>query len=889
MRFHSLNMDRTQALSLIKDFLIKYPSPNKEGAKPAPYAISPYFKEIIKRDDFKKCLSAGQKIPSESTIRRIFKLAESEQESPLKGPNIKGDKILAVANICNKLLELFEEKEEYWDRFQQEEQGAFVPYQEPIKSTKSFLGRWLISSIPFKNGARTLVGRESDLATLQQLLNEYHAVVITGIGGMGKSMLVSHYAEYFSNSYDYVLPISVAKGIQTSFMEKGRLLWKSLIRWEVLPQDTLQLLSDNEQINEDDYDLLIGSLKAMKGRNLLILDNLEQLEELSSFPLIGKRVRHWQVLITSQYTSTHQPAYHYPISPLEPADALQLFQQVCPYLAPKITLEHIQSLFQNTEYHPKAIELIAWRCEKDKITIEELLDSKKQSPTTQGADIEFDIDSLIASHFKKQLPKNPNQLLLLKQFTILAPIPIPLADLQALLGHFIDNLANALFELKQNTWLEEHTDDQVCYRIHPVVQRVVKKLLHSEGTTFSDYQKLAQSLLKVLTDNNVPNRKKISLWEHAYLLYSYWVTQSPPQESIAQLGHRVWEIARVVPSISFNKVNIPLLDHYIEYCKKLKQEILLIKAYRLKALFLRTIGGKNNAKRGLEIIAQHETPYIEKLQASTSPKSQEEWQLLIEHYNITGLLLNKSGVKENITKAVKQYENCIAIFDANKQEFEELAYKRGRSQANYNLSFAYQGLASYHHKDKAEAKQFLQKALKNIQEALQNSWGIYEKDNYSWMYACQDLSVQLAMESWALTNDHPTKLGTKGMPENWHAQYASLQQRTKPHQLEYKKGLYMLAVKHHLLLVQQQKNTDIPFALLQELKGFINTMENELQRPFSIGQSYYLGKMFLSQKRWILASRFLERARAIIYPPKAKESIALLKAAKKKSLSIFFG
>ncbi len=188
-----------------------------------------------------------------------------------------------------------------------------------------------------------LVGRERELAELEQIVGTERLVTLTGPGGIGKTRLA----------------LAAAGRLEARFPDGARFVQLAAVTDPALVPASIALALEVE-----DGDDLAG---AVAGKELLLcLDNLEQL--LDAAPFIGNLLAQspgLRLLVTSRSPLKLAGEVEYPLPPLETDEALELFTARARAVAPDFSaLEHeetIRGICERLDRLPLALELAAGR------------------------------------------------------------------------------------------------------------------------------------------------------------------------------------------------------------------------------------------------------------------------------------------------------------------------------------------------------------------------------------------------------------------------------------------------------------------------------------------------------------------------------------------------
>ncbi|HWT82440.1 MAG TPA: winged helix-turn-helix domain-containing protein, partial [Candidatus Methylomirabilis sp.] len=203
------------------------------------------------------------------------------------------------------------------------------------------------------NPRTSLIGREREVAEVAELLLRPHVrlLSLTGAGGAGKTRLA----------------IAVASSMADQFPAGVQFVGLASITHPDLVAPALAKSLDIQQVANRSLGQLISDSLQDSGPFLLVLDNFEQVlpaatvvgEILAVCPLL-------KVLVTSRACLRIYGEQEFPVAPLEPTSAVQLFVQRATAVRPNfsVTAENsaaIREICSRLDGLPLAIELAAAR------------------------------------------------------------------------------------------------------------------------------------------------------------------------------------------------------------------------------------------------------------------------------------------------------------------------------------------------------------------------------------------------------------------------------------------------------------------------------------------------------------------------------------------------
>jgi predicted ATPase/DNA-binding SARP family transcriptional activator/Tfp pilus assembly protein PilF len=183
-----------------------------------------------------------------------------------------------------------------------------------------------------------LVGREAELAEVEELVGVERLVTLTGPGGIGKTRLAQAVCDR----------VEGARLVQLAPVDEPALV-PATIALSLQVEDGTELV---EAIGETEL--------------LLCLDNFEQVLDAAPFVAeLQARCPGLRVLATSRSPLKLSGEREYPLAPLRPDDAVELFvaraRAVSPELAPDEHGEAIRGICERLDRLPLALELAAGR------------------------------------------------------------------------------------------------------------------------------------------------------------------------------------------------------------------------------------------------------------------------------------------------------------------------------------------------------------------------------------------------------------------------------------------------------------------------------------------------------------------------------------------------
>jgi tetratricopeptide (TPR) repeat protein len=320
-----------------------------------------------------------------------------------------------------------------------------------------------------------IVGRQTDIANLHTLLaTKKEVVLVTAIGGVGKTTLLQAYVHQYYDHYKHLLWVT---------QQDNTDLGSAFI--------TAKGLMDNLHINttaiepKDWFDEILRQLKSIEQLpKLLIIDNANN--NLLHYKHLLPTQPNWHLLIASR--EQIEGYKHYALGFLSADDALVLFYTH--YTRQQISTQDAETLLKNIEYHTLTIELLAKTAQVMHLSANDL---HKALPNNAQTYINVDHQQNSHPQINQETNKidrvltylcsifdvsqlNPDQLHLLQQFACLPPDFIPYDTLSDILQTDSPTtqapLPIVLQQLSEKGWLTSNTANNT-YKMHPIITQAI--------------------------------------------------------------------------------------------------------------------------------------------------------------------------------------------------------------------------------------------------------------------------------------------------------------------------------------------------------------------------------------------------------------------------------
>lgn len=384
------------------------------------------------------------------------------------------------------------------------------------------------------------IGREKKLkeihARLTNPLKRENILLLSGVGGMGKTTIMQEYL-YMNNCrthFNYIIVTSVNRDLESAFVSAADVALNVGVKDIVLQEEKLNAV--------------LRKMKTCEGENLFVVDNINEqdYEDLLKMKSIFSSTG-WKFLITSRVLPDDFSILK--VDELELSEALYLF--VYHYLPDHIdqidnnTLDgfisksgirnDIELLLQHIARHTLLIELLGKLGKKKGISASQLFNHlKDQDLKHPGLERIITIGSHADSSFRRELNKttlfnyilsifdpdyllkdegdsiknaeNENKASMLRFFSVLPADDILIEDLKKLWEvdpQHENTFEDRLDELKQIGWLQgkqekimlDENIQNLSYKMHPLVQEVVFEKLKPD---IQNCRPLVKAINKIL-------------------------------------------------------------------------------------------------------------------------------------------------------------------------------------------------------------------------------------------------------------------------------------------------------------------------------------------------------------------------------------------------------
>ncbi|MFN0037631.1 MAG: tetratricopeptide repeat protein [Saprospiraceae bacterium] len=361
------------------------------------------------------------------------------------------------------------------------------------------------------------IGRGEEIKQLHaQLCQSPRPLVVTGVGGLGKTTFAQMYWQQHRAEYGYAAWLSCAAFYTAEAAQRemnfGTFLGAFLDNTALRTSLNLQFaaLHPRERFEE----VVAALTKLGAGPHLLVIDNAP--ETAAAFLPELSALTHWRILLTSREAIQNMAKFE--LDALPPDQAAELFERV--YEAPARS-EALDSLLGDIGYHTLTIEVLAAYAREKHLDPPGLLALLRQKGLMQLDDYDVSVPRYhqsrdIAAHLRDLflLELNEEETEILRNCCILPTSNVPLDSALASEDFFCELLGKkdsekdfkkCLRRLARLHWLVEKNGG---YRCHPVIAETAKAQLQPDSQNCGVLIKNVTRLLVPDKQSNEPQIKR---------------------------------------------------------------------------------------------------------------------------------------------------------------------------------------------------------------------------------------------------------------------------------------------------------------------------------------------------------------------------------------------
>ncbi len=338
-------------------------------------------------------------------------------------------------------------------------------------------------------------GREKEIQlALDAFSNGKQMVVLSGLGGMGKTALATEIARK-CDEIGFLKCPQIVKIQEITGSGNGLHTIVSSVNYEKNVYDSLTSLSDT-----DKYRRKLRALSELPENVLLVVDNHNSITNDDLFEILSQLKCKLLITTRSRLDFNGNNAEIINIDCLEMQEAFDVF---CDIYGCKIDENEFKILFDFIGGHTITLCIMAKMMRAHGLSVDQLL-GELGSDVSTDAKVSFrhneygDSDTVLG-HLKKLFnitgfsddSKN-----ILRSMSILGDGTIPLNDLKSVL--FLKNM-NAVNELSASGWIEIQNRDVQYVYLHPILSRLIASLL---CPTEENVLPMIQYLIQRVEDTN---------------------------------------------------------------------------------------------------------------------------------------------------------------------------------------------------------------------------------------------------------------------------------------------------------------------------------------------------------------------------------------------------
>lgn len=367
-----------------------------------------------------------------------------------------------------------------------------------------------------------LIGREKELELLhKKLKTQSKLVLVSGIGGVGKTSLVAAYTTKYANAYKHIAWVNLS--YETDLSQESH-LWRHLVNSELTSIEQLHLISQGN--SEKEGLVLLNKLRNLpNGPHLLIIDNAIN-HDFGPLQRYFGQMGQWHIIITSRHYTALKSFESIKLELFNKKAAIKTFEHYLERPLSKKEIKKLDVLLVSVGFHTLVIELMAKTMNALQMEITELIQDfednglkifKPEQVTPELYQKSINTDTIlgyVSSLFNLQ-SLTPEESQILKYFSVMPSQFIPFNDLTVLLCISPEKqriFRNALSQLFAKGWLirEANTevDNHSSHKIHRLVQEIVFDQLQPRYP--EDLQNLAIGITKCLAYDEFDLDKSIN-------------------------------------------------------------------------------------------------------------------------------------------------------------------------------------------------------------------------------------------------------------------------------------------------------------------------------------------------------------------------------------------
>ncbi len=555
-----------------------------------------------------------------------------------------------------------------------------------------------------RNMAIQAIGRDEDVEKIfDKLMQSAQPLVVTGVGGLGKTTVVQLIGQKYENQFDnvaYLAADAFFSDNKAREADNAELFLNAFVNNRILTTK-LGVSFDPTDDTYTRFQLVVDALTQIEGRNFLVIDNVSPaaaryFEDLSA-------LTDWKILLTSRDALPNMAAFE--LRALSPEHAVTLFKRI--YQKP-VQNEDLTNILRGIGYHTLAIELIAAYAREKNATMPELEKELSERGVRQLDN--YNVTSIRDSKGKSVVEHLVRTFLMefdekeaeiMRYFSVLPAEGTGLDEklmTESQLAIYFQkedtkaDLHNTLSNLVRLHWLQKKNNAYAC---HPIVKEIAHIELKPDAV---NCEKLIRSFNKLLyvdqfSNDHILNRKHFEPLAAEILRGCYDEHKTPTESDkvLSILAYHLhtlhWQNGSYYTALKYGEINLKL--NTIIYGEN---HLEVAASYSNLALIYQNLGDLPRAKSEME-----------------KAISIQEAQLDPQHLSLATLYSNLATIYKalgDLPRAKTEMEKAISIKETQ-LEPQHLSLATSYS----NLATIYQALG-----DLPRAKTEMEKAI-SIQEA----------------------------------------------------------------------------------------------------------------------------------------------------------------------------
>lgn len=319
---------------------------------------------------------------------------------------------------------------------------------------------WIRDAYPHVN--EYFVGRSEEINGINKMLNTSHRVVVTGIGGIGKSEIVNHYIHLFKKDYTHIVYLTYMYDLVSTISK------------------TEFIMGIEQAEEESDVYFCIRKIRKLSELitedSLIVIDNLDvELEEIE-YKDIWREIDSIKcdIIITSRCNQDQYSKQQVNVCALNDIQSKKLFYDYCQY--DEAEEDAVNEIIKATQGHPLEIELIAKQTRVSSISPTDMRKKLENSGILGLGDekIKWNLEKkTISDHIKglfsvSSISRDQSKLLFKLAF-----MPVSGVKEEDFFDYFKLKNHNDLRYLIDNGWVREYEGNDKVLSVHPVISDIV--------------------------------------------------------------------------------------------------------------------------------------------------------------------------------------------------------------------------------------------------------------------------------------------------------------------------------------------------------------------------------------------------------------------------------